>query len=102
MDKRATENAVAVRRRRECSNCAKRFTTYERIEETPVIILKKDGRKESFDRNKLLKGIKRACEKRGINDDKIESIVNDLELKLKNYKDSESRALFWVTGQWPG
>ena len=98
LDKRATENAVAVRRRRECSNCDKRFTTYERIEETPVVIIKKDGRKESFDRNKLLKGINIACEKRGFEENKIKSIVDELELKLKNYKDSEIKST--VLGNW--
>ncbi|MBT4174986.1 transcriptional repressor NrdR [archaeon] len=98
LDKRATENAVAVRRRRECPGCEKRYTTYERIEETQMIIVKKDGKKETFDRNKLLKGIRIACEKRGISDQRIEKIVDGLELKLKNYKQSEINSK--ILGNW--
>ena len=98
LDKRATENAVAVRRRRECLGCEKRYTTYERIEEAQMIIVKKDGKKETFDRNKLLKGIKKASEKRGVSDQRIEKIVDGLELKLKNYKQSEINSK--VLGNW--
>ena len=98
LDKRATENAVAVRRRRECLSCEKRYTTYERVEETQMIIVKKDGKKETFDRNKLLKGINKACEKRGISEDRIEKIVDGLELRLRNYKQREINSK--ILGDW--
>jgi len=98
LDKRATENAVAVRRRRECLSCEKRFTTYERVEEIQMIIVKKEGKKETFDRNKLLKGIKKACEKRGISERRIQKIVDGLELRLRNYKQSEIESK--VLGNW--
>ncbi len=98
LDKRATENAIAIRRRRECLGCEKRYTTYERVEETQMLIVKKDGKKETFDRNKLLKGINKACEKRGISKDRIEKIVDGLELRLRNYKQSEIESK--VLGNW--
>ncbi len=71
-----------IRRRRECLECHRRFTTYERIEEMPYLVIKKDGRREEFDRKKLLGGILRACEKRPVEIDKIEAIVDDIIGKL--------------------
>ena len=67
-----------IRRRRECLECHRRFTTYERIEEMPYLVIKKDGRREEFDRKKLLGGILRACEKRPVEIDKIEAVVDDI------------------------
>jgi len=67
-----------IRRRRECLECHRRFTTYERIEEMPYLVIKKDGRREEFDRQKLLGGILRACEKRPVQIDKIEAVVDDI------------------------
>lgn len=66
LDSRSTEEGVAIRRRRECSECQKRFTTYERVEEIPLMVVKKDGSRQVFDRTKILNGIVRACEKRPV------------------------------------
>jgi transcriptional repressor NrdR len=69
----------SIRRRRECLKCEKRFTTYERIDEIPYMVVKKDGRREKFDRQKVLNGLMRACEKRPVSISKLEQIVNDAE-----------------------
>ena len=92
-DKRETEALDVTRRRRECEKCNKRFTTYERIENLDLIIIKKDGRRERFDREKLKRGILRACEKRDIAIDKIDNIVDRIEnkLKLSNKKEIPSK-----------
>jgi len=84
VDKRETPGFEATRRRRECVKCEKRFTTYERIETKPLIVIKKDGRREPFDRNKLKTGIMKACEKRPISYDTINRIVEEIEKKLMN------------------
>ncbi len=83
IDKRPSDNTT-FRRRRECEKCNKRFTTYERIEEIPLTVIKRDGRRESFDRNKIRLGIMKACEKRPINQEKIESAVDQIENDLRN------------------
>ena len=83
IDTRETENLEATRRRRECLKCSKRFTTYERLEEAEIIVVKKDGRRERFERQKLLNGILKACEKRPISVDKIERLVDDVESDLR-------------------
>jgi len=88
LDKRATvENQI--RRRRECLNCEKRFTTYESIADRTIVIIKSDGKKEKFDRNKLLKGLYKACEKRPVSMQKINYVVDEVEKYLKNYKSEE-------------
>ena len=83
IDTRETENLEATRRRRECLKCNKRFTTYERVEEADIIVVKKDGRRERFERQKLLNGILKACEKRSISLEKIEKIVDEVESDLR-------------------
>ena len=83
IDTRETENLEATRRRRECLKCNKRFTTYERVEEADIIVVKKDGRRERFERKKLMDGILKACEKRDISLDKIEKLVDDVESDLR-------------------
>jgi len=83
MDKRETEDLEATRRRRECLKCSKRFTTYERIEEADIIVVKKEGKRERFDRQKLINGILKACEKRPISIDKIEKIADYVESELR-------------------
>ena len=83
IDTRETENLETTRRRRECLKCNKRFTTYERIEEADIIVVKKDGRRERFERKKLLDGILKACEKRPISLDKIEKLVDEVESDLR-------------------
>lgn len=84
IDSRATEDDEAIRRRRECLACAQRFTTYERREEQPLMVVKKGGVREPFDRDKLMRGLARATVKRHISMNQIESIVDDIESELRN------------------
>jgi transcriptional repressor NrdR len=79
VDSRESKEAESIRRRRECLQCSKRFTTYERLDEIPYMVVKKDGRREKFDRQKFLNGLLRACEKRPIAIGKLETIVNEAE-----------------------
>ena len=79
VDSRESKEAESIRRRRECLKCSKRFTTYERIDEIPYMVVKKDGRREKFDRQKVLNGLLRACEKRPVPISKLEQIVNETE-----------------------
>lgn len=79
VDSRAAKTADTIRRRRECLQCRRRFTTYERLDEIPYMVVKKDGSREKFDRQKALAGILKACEKRPVPMNKLEQIVNDLE-----------------------
>ncbi|MFH1779994.1 MAG: transcriptional regulator NrdR [Candidatus Micrarchaeota archaeon] len=87
-DSRDSEDLNAVRRRRECTDCGKRFTTYERTE-TTILVKKKDGRREYFDRAKLVRGIERACEKRTISSDEIQAMVSEVERELLNKESAE-------------
>ena len=89
VDKRETEELDVTRRRRECLKCKKRFTTYERVESLDLIVIKKDGRREAFDREKLKKGIIKACEKRPISYEQIDNFVNKLEAELCKLKSKE-------------
>ncbi len=79
VDSRESKEADSIRRRRECLKCEKRFTTYERIDEIPYMVVKKDGRRERFDRQKVLNGLMQACEKRPVPISKLEQIVNEAE-----------------------
>lgn len=83
LDKRETGEEETTRRRRECLNCEKRFTTYERVEFVDLAIVKKDDRREQYDRNKLKAGIMRACEKRPVSTDIVEKIVDEIESKIR-------------------
>lgn len=83
LDSRLTDDDRSIRRRRECNDCKKRFTTYERFEETVLMVIKKDGRREKFDRQKLVHGLLRACEKRPITGEQIESLTSSLEASLR-------------------
>jgi|TARA_B100001971_G_C18076150_1_gene475788 transcriptional repressor NrdR len=83
IDSRDTENLETMRRRRECSKCKKRFTTYERVEEADIVVVKKDGKRERFERQKLINGILKACEKRQIPLEKIEKLVDAVESDLR-------------------
>ncbi len=94
IDSRPTEEGHAIRRRRECDKCNKRFTTYEKVEETLLMVVKKDGRRESFDRNKILNGIVRACEKRPVSVEEMEKIVNEIERGLNNMMEKEIKSEF--------
>jgi transcriptional repressor NrdR len=82
IDSRPSREANAIRRRRECLNCERRFTTYEQVEETMPLIIKKDGRREPFQRAKLYEGIKKACEKRPVSIDLVEQFLDDLEREM--------------------
>ncbi|WP_196594152.1 transcriptional regulator NrdR [Pectinatus sottacetonis] len=84
IDSRAADDGNSIRRRRECSACGKRFTTYETIETTPLIVIKNDGRRMAFDRNKLLNGIIRSCYKRDIPTERIIHFVDNIEKELHN------------------
>lgn len=89
VDSRPTDEGQAIRRRRECMRCGKRFTTYEKIEELPIIVVKKDGNRQTYDRNKLMNGIIKACEKRPVSMSTIERIVDDIEKNLFNSLENE-------------
>ncbi|MBI3012166.1 MAG: transcriptional repressor NrdR [Elusimicrobia bacterium] len=94
LDSRPLDSASVVRRRRMCKICQKRFTTYERLEEMPLMVVKSDQRREPYDRNKLREGILRACEKRPISMDTIDLIVAEVEYSLKDYvMEISSRAI---------
>ena len=89
VDKRETEDFDVTRRRRECLKCKKRFTTYERVEDLGLIIVKKDGRRESFDPEKIKRGILKACEKRPVSCEQVDDIVNKVEAELRKLKSKE-------------
>ncbi|WIV11231.1 transcriptional regulator NrdR [Proteiniborus sp. MB09-C3] len=89
VDSRPTDEGQAIRRRRECIKCNKRFTTYEKIEDIPLVVIKKDGNRQSYNRNKLLNGIIRACEKRPVSMKAIEDMVDEIEKTLFNSMERE-------------
>lgn len=89
LDSRQTEEGVSIRRRRECTACNRRFTTYERYDEMPFLVVKKDGRREAFSRSKILNGILRACEKRPIHSDAIEAAVDEIEREVRSRLERE-------------
>ena len=84
VETRVNDDGTTIRRRRECQSCGKRFTTYEKIEDMPLIVIKKDGRKELFDGSKILKGLIKACEKRPVGLERLEEFVEEVEKDLKN------------------
>ncbi|MBQ3924028.1 MAG: transcriptional repressor NrdR [Firmicutes bacterium] len=94
IDSRHTEEGHAIRRRRECEKCGKRFTTYEKIEETVLVVIKKDGSRETFDRNKILSGIIKACEKRPVALSEMEAVIDDIERGLNNMMEKEVKSTF--------
>ncbi|MBW2108116.1 MAG: transcriptional repressor NrdR [Deltaproteobacteria bacterium] len=89
VDSRMTKEGNTIRRRRECLGCGERFTTYERVEQLPLVLIKKDGRREAFDRTKVLVGIQKACEKRNISMNTLEAFVDDLERELQEIGEKE-------------
>jgi transcriptional repressor NrdR len=92
VDSRESREGSAIRRRRECLGCGRRFTSYERVEEVPVVVVKKDGRREAFDANKLLKGLTLACQKRPVSLARIEELVMDVQARLLELPDREVRS----------
>ena len=89
LDSRPVEEGKAIRRRRECLACGKRFTTYERVEELPLVVVKTDNRRELFDPNKILNGLIKACDKRSVPMHVLENIVTDVERELSNHMEPE-------------
>ena len=89
IDSREARTGELIRRRRECLKCARRFTTYERIDEIPYMVIKKDGRRERFDRQKILQGLLKSCEKRPVPTAKLESIVDEVERAVQEAKERE-------------
>ncbi|HUT55675.1 MAG TPA: transcriptional regulator NrdR [bacterium] len=89
IDSRMSKDGLVIRRRRECLECGRRFTTYERIEEVLPLVIKKDGRREPFDRMKIIIGLKKACEKRPISITVLEKIAEKIELKVQESGDKE-------------
>jgi transcriptional repressor NrdR len=93
VNSRLTPDESSIRRRRECLDCAARFTTYEYVEKTPLLVIKRDGRRVSFDRQKILGGLLRACEKRPVPSETIENLVNSVEKELQNAMEGEVSSL---------
>jgi transcriptional repressor NrdR len=89
IDSRLSKDGDMIRRRRECSHCQRRFTTYERVEETLPLVIKKDGRRETFDRGKILAGLQRACEKRPISVEVLEKLIDRIEQRLQDAGERE-------------
>lgn len=94
VDSRPTDEGQSIRRRRECIACGRRFTTYERIEEIPLIVIKKSGNREAFNRNKILNGVIKSCEKRPVALKDIENIINEIEKQLYNSMEKEINTEF--------
>jgi len=95
MDSRPIEDGTIIRRRRECPSCKKRFTTYERVDEMPLTVIKRNGTREVFDPHKIINGLLKACEKRPISIDTIQNIASDIEKELNNamIQEIESREI---------
>lgn len=92
LDSRPTEDNLSIRRRRECLKCQKRFTTYEKVEDIPVYVIKKDGSREPFNKRKILNGMLKSCEKRPIAISDLEKIVDDIERQINNTMQQEVRS----------
>ena len=92
IDSRESKNGLRIRRRRECLSCERRFTTYEKIEEIPYMVVKKDGKRQPFDSQKLLRGMLKACEKRPVPVSKLEEIVEEVETMLQDRSEKEMNA----------
>lgn len=94
IDSRVTQDGASVRRRRECLNCGRRFTTYEYVEKTPLMVVKKDGRREPFNREKILNGLTRACQKRPISMELLLKLVSEVEAEIQKKFDQEVESRF--------
>lgn len=92
VDSRSSEDNNSIRRRRECLKCGKRFTTYEMVESTPVLVIKNDGSRQIFDAQKIKRGIIKACEKRPVSLSQIDELVNDIEKQISNSLDQEVKS----------
>jgi transcriptional repressor NrdR len=96
LDSRPTEEGNSIRRRRECLKCSKRFTTYEKVEDLPIYVIKKDGTREAFDKRKIMTGLLKSCEKRPVSINQIENMADDIEKQIYNTLETE------VTSQYIG
>jgi transcriptional repressor NrdR len=94
IDSRPTDEGATIRRRRECLKCRKRYTTYEKVESLPIMVIKKDGSRQAYDREKVRKGILRACEKRSISMNQIENIIDIIEANINNSLEREVTSSF--------
>jgi transcriptional repressor NrdR len=92
VDSREAQDGQATRRRRECLGCGRRFTTYERVEESLPAVVKKDGRREAFDRRKIVEGLRRACQKRPVSEERIEALASEVERRAQEAGEREIRA----------
>lgn len=92
VDSRTVENSTMIRRRRECVECGKRFTTYEKMEELPIVVIKKDGSIQTFDKNKLLNGLLKACEKRPVSTEDLTKLADDIENKISTQMQREVKS----------
>lgn len=84
VDSRATDDYTAIRRRRECLKCSKRYTTYEKVEDIPILVIKKDSIRENFNKDKIMNGIVKACQKRPVSRSQMQNIVDDIEKNISN------------------
>ena len=89
IDSRPTDDGTTIRRRRECLKCRKRYTTYEKVESLPILVVKKDGSRQAYEREKVQKGILRACEKRNVSADQLEKLVDSIEAQIYNSLERE-------------
>jgi len=94
IDSRPTDEGATIRRRRECLSCHKRYTTYEKVENMPIMVIKKDGSRQPYDRDKVRKGILRACEKRSVSINQIEKILDAIEGQINNSLEREVTSEF--------
>lgn len=94
VDSRATDDKTAIRRRRECLKCNKRYTTYEKVENIPILVIKRNSSREFFDRNKIINGLIKACEKRPVSRCEIESIADEVEKQLNNQMKTEVQSQY--------
>lgn len=94
LDSRPTLEGNSIRRRRECGGCGRRFTTYEKVDELPLVVVKKDGRREAFNRQKLLSGLVKACQKRPVSTVQLETVVGLIERELRNTVEMEVRSQY--------
>ncbi|AAK79664.1 transcriptional repressor NrdR [Clostridium acetobutylicum] len=92
VDSRSTEDNMAIRRRRECLECSKRYTTYEKVEDIPILVIKKDSSREFFDKSKVINGLIKSCEKRPVSRQQIEDIASDVEKSISNQMVTEVKS----------
>lgn len=93
IDSRPADNGMSIKRRRECPSCGRKFNTYEKVEDIPLRVIKKDGSRQSFEKSKIMNGVTRACEKRPVTSEEIEKLVNEIEAQVYNKSNKEITTL---------